>query len=164
MPELEGRADDEDSDSNGEDGDFPLTVLQQRAVKEKAKADKDSNLLDDDNENDSGTTTDDYSSDEAPAGAAPAKEPANREAQKAAKSVAKGENMALAGRVGKTNKGEPPEFDPVRFGMYYTKINADLEISNWRMANEYSYMHTESYNFFVGYERGETKENLHGQY
>ena len=87
--------------------------MQQRAIKEKAEADKDSNFLDDDSENDSGITTDDYSGDEAPAGAAPAEEPANREAQKAAKSVAKRENMALARRVGETNKGEPPEFDHV---------------------------------------------------
>ena len=76
--------------------------------------------------------------------------------------MAKKEYMALARRVGETNKGEPPQFDPVRFGMYYTKMNADLEISNWRMANKY--MHAESYNFSVGYERGETEGNLHRQY
>ena len=41
-------ADDEDGDSSNEDGDLPLIVLQQRAVKEKAEADNDSNFLDDD--------------------------------------------------------------------------------------------------------------------
>ena len=46
--------------------------------------------------------------------------------------------------------------------MYYSKTNANLEISNWHMA--YEYMHTESYNFSTGYERGETEKNLHGQY
>ena len=163
MVELEAGADDEDNDSSSEDGDLSLTELLQRQINEKAEADKDSNFFVDDDENESGTTTDDCSGDdEAPAGAPAAEEPANKETQKAAKSVAKRENMALARRVGETNKGEPPEFDPVRFGMYYSKINADLEISLWRMANEY--MHKESYSFSVGYERGLTEENLHGQY
>ena len=163
MLELEAGADDDDSDNSDEDDDVSLRVRKERALKEKAEADKDSNFFGDEDESDkdSGTTTDDYTGDDEAAGAA-TKEGKFAKAKKAAKSVAKREKMALARRVGEANKGDPPEFDPVRFGMYYSKINADLEIGTWRRAKEY--MHQESYNFSTGYERGLQEENLHGQY
>ena len=165
MLELEAGADDDDGDSSDDDDDEPLQERKERVLKEKA--DKDSNFFgdEDDSDKESEGTTDEYSddepADEEPAGAAP-EVGKFAKAKEAAKSVAKREKMALARRVGEANKGDPPEFDPVRFGMYYSKINADLEISNWRRANKY--MHQESYNFSTGYERGLQEENLHGQY
>jgi hypothetical protein len=161
MLELEAGADGDDDDSSDDDDDEPLLARKERVLRNRA--DMESNFVEDEDDRDkeSEGTTDEYSDDEEPAGAAP-EAGKFAEAKEAAKSVAKREKMALARRVGETNKGDPIEFDPVRFGMYYSKINADLEISNWRRANEY--MHQESYSFSTGYERGLQEENLHGQY
>ena len=71
-------------------------------------------------------------------------------------------NVAMWKRVGESNKGEPEaEFEPVRFGGYYTRVGGDLEVDDFKKMCDW--LKVEAYEFSAGYERGDIEEQLHGQ-
>ena len=53
------------------------------------------------------------------------------------------------------------EFEPVRFGGYYTRVGGDLEVDDFKKMCDW--LKVEAYEFSAGYERGDIEEQLHGQ-
>jgi hypothetical protein len=169
MLSLETEKDD-DSDSSDEDVSFADMLI--RITKEKEENEKDALFFSDGDgsDDDEDKSTDEYSDagdavapaedkEEAPA---PAENARNKRVAPARKSVAQRSKMALKKRVGETNKGDPPEFDPCRVGLYFALSKLDLSHSKWVEAC--LFMYQEMHIFSGGYERGEQEENWHGQF
>ena len=156
-------------DSDSSDDDIPLAERLANLAQARKDREKDAAFLTDGDGDESEDSTDSYG-DEEDAGAASEREPApappeNERAKRTAcgrKSQAKRDKMALKRRVGETNKGDPPEFDPCRVGLYYALSKKDLTHSQWVEAC--LFMHQEMNTFSGGYERGDEEENLHGQF
>ena len=160
---------DDDDESSDEDETFAQKVA--RHAKELEETRKDANFFNDGDGDDSDDdkSTDEYSEGEPAApgedeGEAPAPAENARHERVAAgrKSVAQRSKMALKKRVGETNNGEPPEFDPCRVGLYFALSKLDL--SHSKSVEACLFMHQEMHTLSGGYERGEQKENLHGQF
>jgi hypothetical protein len=169
MLSLEAEGDDDDESS---DDDVSIADMLARLAKEKEENINDANFFDDGDGDDSDEdkSTDEYSdagdaaapaenNAEAPA---PAENARDKRVAAGRKSVAQRSKMALKKRVGETNKGDPPEFDPCRVGLYFALSKLDLSHSKWVEAC--LFMHQEMDTFSGGYERGEQEENLHGQF
>jgi hypothetical protein len=156
-------------DSDSSDDDIPLAERLANLAQARKDREKDAAFLTDGDGDESEDSTDSYG-DEEDAGAVSEPEPApappeNERAKRTAcgrKSQAKRDKMALKRRVGETNKGDPPEFDPCRVGLYYALSKRDLTHSQWVEAC--LFMHQEMNTFSGGYERGDEEENLHGQF
>ena len=169
MLSLEAEGDDDDESS---DDDVSIADMLARLAKEKEENINDANFFDDGDGDDSDEdkSTDDYSDQEAAAAPAendaeapaPAENARDKRVAAGRKSVAQRSKMALKKRVGETNKGDPPEFDPCRVGLYFALSKLDLSHSKWVEAC--LFMHQEMDTFSGGYERGEQEENLHGQF
>jgi hypothetical protein len=169
MLSLETEADDED-ESSDEDESFAEKLARLEKEKEEARRDASFFFDGDGDDDDEVESTDEYSDEGEPAAAgedqgeapAPAESARNKRVAAGRKSVAQRCKMALKKRVGETNKGDPPEFDPCRVGLYFALSKLDLSHSKWVEAC--LFMHQEMHTFSGGYERGEQEENLHGQF
>ena len=160
-----------DVDSDSSDLDESIADMNVRLAKEKKERDKDAAFFTDGDGDDDDVVSTDEDSDARGAAsdaedkeeaAAPAVNQRDKRAAAGRKSVAQRSKMSLRKRVGETNKGDPPEFDPCRVGLYFALSKADLSHSKWVEAC--LFMHQEMHTFSGGYERGEQEENLHGQF